>query len=441
MSAPPADPRSKPDGPSHDAYAAWRHVNFRLYLGGFVLVWIAQQMITLAVEWEIYTRTAASTSEAAMALGWVGLTQALPVILLALPAGHLADRCSRKAIVILSTGVNFAASGVLVMAAMWDWPLAWVYGVILVEACSRAVGWTARGALLPQLVPEQEFANAATWNSTAFQVAAMTGPAVGGLLAALSVPLALVVAMVLQLGSVAMMAGLRPMETERRREPITVRSLMGGVRFVRRTPLILATITLDLFAVLLGGAVYLLPIFSKQILHTGAVGFGALRAAPAVGAVAMALWLAHRRPMRRPGSAMLWAVAGFGVATVVFGVSRWFWLSAAMLAVTGALDNISVVVRHTLVQMLTPDEMRGRVTAVNNVFISASNDLGGLESGFTAAVMGPIAAVVAGGIGTVLVVVGAAAIWPELRRVPPLHELRPVAEELDAEFSPESAMG
>jgi hypothetical protein len=202
---------------------------------------------------------------------------------------------------------------------------------------------------------------------------------------------------------------------------MTLKSLVAGIRFIGQTRLILATITLDLFAVLLGGATALLPIFARDILDVGPTGLGWLRAAPSLGALLMAIFLAHRRPLRRAGRDLLWAVTGFGAATVVFGLSRSFLLSLAMLALLGALDNISVVVRGTLVQVLTPDAMRGRVSAVNAIFISSSNELGGFESGITADYFGPVASVVGGGIGTMLVVAIVALIWPEVRRLGPLH--------------------
>ncbi len=206
---------------------------------------------------------------------------------------------------------------------------------------------------------------------------------------------------------------------------------MAGIRFVFRTKLILATITLDLFAVLFGGATYLLPIFANEILGVGSWGLGLLRSAEAVGAISMAMLLAHLPPMRRAGHTLLWAVAGFGTATVVFGLSTSFWLSLAMMFIIGALDNISVVVRHTLVQLLTPDRMRGRVSAVNSVFIVASNDVGGLESGLVAAMVGTVGSVVLGGIGTILVVLGAARTWPEILAIGSLRDIRS-ADEADA---------
>jgi hypothetical protein len=231
-----------------------------------------------------------------------------------------------------------------------------------------------------------------------------------------------------------LMLTVRP--AARSSEPATFATLIAGVRFVWRTKIVLGAITLDLFAVLLGGATYLVPLFARDVLHVGPVGFGWLKASPAVGAFVMALVIAHLPPMKRAGATMLWAVAGFGAATVVFGLSHWFWLSFLMLALTGAFDNISVVVRHTLVQMLPPDRMRGRVSAVNNVFIGASNEIGGLESGVTAwalgrlldPIRGAIASVVAGGLGSIVVVGAVAMLWPQVRRFGSLRDARPIEE-------------
>jgi MFS family permease len=232
------------------------------------------------------------------------------------------------------------------------------------------------------------------------------------------------------------MVTIRPRGRPQSREAMGLASLLAGIRFVREQKIVLATITLDMFAVLLGGATALLPVFAKDILHVDASGLGWLRAAPAAGAVCMAMTLAHLPPLRRAGSALLWAVAGFGVATVVFGLSRNFYLSLAMLFATGALDNVSVVIRHTLVQVLTPDYMRGRVSAVNSVFIGTSNELGGFESGLVARLFGPTIAVVSGGIGTALVVLGIAALWPQIRQLRSLDEVALEAEGQEAAEEP-----
>jgi hypothetical protein len=249
--------------------------------------------------------------------------------------------------------------------------------------------------LVPQVVPVEALANAMTWNSSGWQVGS--------------------------LACAGLAATLRPRAAAVPREPLSLAALLAGVSFVRHTPVILATIILDLFAVLLGGATALLPIFARDILSVGPAGLGWLRAAPSLGAFFMAVALAHRPPLRHAGRALLLAVAGFGLATVVFGLSQTFWLSFGALALTGALDNVSVVVRSTLVQLLTPDAMRGRVSAVNAVFISSSNQLGAFESGLAAEWFGPVVSVVGGGIGTLLVVVAVMVVWPQVLRLGALH--------------------
>jgi len=279
-----------------------------------------------------------------------------------------------------------------------------------------------------------------TWSATFFQVSAISGPALAGWIIGWqqvqlghrtfpTLPLAYLLdaTCAVSFGVLLLFVRIRP--TESRKEPASLKTLLAGIHFVWRNQIILATISLDLFAVLLGGATYLLPIFATSILHVGPVGFGWLRAAPALGAATMAMLIAHLPPMKNAGRDLLLAVIGFGVATIIFGLSRNFWLSLAMLYLTGAFDNISVVVRHTLVQVLTPDEMRGRVSAVNNVFIGASNELGGWESGLTAQIFGPIVSVVGGGIGTILVVLATAFTWPQLRRFGSLHDAQPIEEE------------
>jgi hypothetical protein len=282
----------------------------------------------------------------------------------------------------------------------------------------------ARWAILPQIVPVEQVASAVTWGSSSWQIASMLGPALGGLVIALTggATRAYVLNAACCAAVVALMTPVRLRPFARDFEPVSLRTLMAGLRFVFRTELILATITLDMLAVLLGGATALLPIFARDILSVGPTGLGWLRAAPSIGAFGMALFLAHRPPMRRAGPALLWSVAGFGVATVVFGLSKSPALSFVMLLLTGALDNVSVVVRGTLVQVLTPDSMRGRVSAVNAIFIGSSNELGEFESGLTARLFGAVPAVVVGGVGSVLVVLLVALWWPSVRRLGALHE-------------------
>jgi MFS family permease len=305
------------------------------------------------------------------------------------------------------------------------WLVPAMYGVLLLNAITLTFARPARSALLPQMVPKSIFSNAVTWNSTIFELSMISGPAIGGFILWLGGPALAYLFNGVLLVACALLTRYFPKERfEPKPHAPGFASLLAGVKFVWRQRLLLATMTLDLFAVLLGGAVYLLPIFAKDILNVGPAGFGWLRAAPSFGALSMALILAHRPPMERAGRALLLAVAAFGAATIVFGLSRNYWLSFAMLVLTGAFDNISVVVRQTLVQLLTPDAMRGRVSAVNQVFIGSSNELGGMESAATAEWFGPVKAVVIGGIGTILTVSAIAAIFPMLRKFGRLDQAR-----------------
>ena len=383
-------------------------------------------MLQVALGWELYERTGS-----ALALGMVGLVTAIPVVLLALPAGHLADSADRKKIVI-GAQIVFIMMSLSLAAVSWRaGPVFIVYAILLVRGVAQAYNNPARSALLPRLVPVEVFGNAVTWSSSAFQTAAVVGPAIGGLVIAIQhratgayvidailTSIYLVTLFAIR-GDAAAKAEAGPFAL-RPNERMTLQSLAAGMRYVRDTKVILAALTLDLFAVLLGGATALLPIFAKDILHVGPEGLGWLRAAPSIGALLLMLAIAHRPPMRRTGWNLILSVVGFGIATIVFGLSRSFGLSIVMLFILGGLDGISMIIRATLVQLWTPDEMRGRVSAVNSVFIDMSNELGGFESGALAAAVGPVAAVVGGGIGTIIVVAGVAYAWPELRRLGPL---------------------
>ncbi len=408
----------------HDAYAALRYRDYRLLLIGATLTSVGQEVQAVAVGWELYERT-----RSAWILGLTGLVQFLPVLLLALPAGQAADHFSRKLIYQLALLTNAGASLALEALSVRAGPVALMLGCLLVSGVARAFSAPARQSLLPQLIPPLALPNAVTWNSTGWQIANVVGPALGGAVVAVTYTPAVAywLAAAAAVACVLLLAPVRPVLRPRAPLGRSLQSLLAGVRFVFRTKLLLAAITLDLFAVLLGGATALLPIFAEDILAVGPEGLGYLRAAPAAGALVMALVLAHRRPMSRPGRTLLVAVAGFGLATIVFGFSTSFPLSLGMLMLLGALDNISVVVRGTLMQVLTPDEMRGRVSAVNVVFVSSSNELGAFESGAVAAWLGPVGSVVAGGVGTVVVVLLVWAAWPSLARVGPLHTLRPQA--------------
>jgi len=372
-------------------------------------------MLTVALGWELYNRTGS-----ALVLGGVGLAQVIPVILFSLPAGHIVDCYNRKAILFLAEAVFALASlGLAVLSARVG-PLVLIYGCLVVMGSAQALSGPAGSALISQVIPVEVYESATTWRSSSWQLSAVLGPAAGGFLIGLlhGATLVYVLNAVAALVFVLLLALMRVRRQQARpAEERALRSVVEGIKFLRRSQVLLAAITLDLFAVLLGGATALLPIFAKSILHVGPIGLGWLQAASSLGAVCMALALAHRPAFRSAGRALLVAVAGFGVATIVFGLSRWFWLSILMLFLLGALDNISVVIRSTLVLVRTPDEMRGRVGAVNALFIGASNQLGGFESGLAAQLFGPIVAVVAGGIGTLLVVAAVAWVWPEMRRL------------------------
>jgi MFS family permease len=404
----------------HDPYAALRHRDYRLLLAGIVLASFGSEMMAVVVGWELYERTGSAAD-----LGYVGLAQFLPVLFLSLPAGHAADRFSRKRILVAAQSLMALASVCLAMLSFWQGPVPLIYLLLLLAGISRAFAAPARWALLPQVVPASILGNAVTWNSSGWHLASVCGPALGGLVVALSrAANAYLLAAICSAACALLVSAIRAQPRQHHGEPASLASLAAGIRFVWQTKLILATITLDLFAVLLGGAVALLPMFAKDILRIGPAGLGWLRAADPLGALAMAFLLAHLPPMRHAGRALLVAVAGFGLATIGFGLSTNAVLSFILLVLVGALDNVSVVVRGTLVQSLTPDPMRGRVSAVNAVFIGSSNYLGAFESGMTAAWFGPVISVVGGGVGTILVVLLVMLRWPEVLRLGPLHPTR-----------------
>jgi MFS family permease len=430
----------------HDPYAAFRFRAFGFYTAGNLISVIGRLMLTVAVEWEMYARTHSAT-----ALGLVGLVIALPVVLLSLPAGHIADRYPRKHIVLVTQALsaifsvalayvswqhlaipqwaflrrgNYFLSGVAAIFERHtyfhfdDLSVPLIYLILLGTATARTFGWAARSSYFPQLVPREAFANAVTWNSSVFQIGSVIGPIIGGfLIVRAGFPLIYVLDAIAAMSFFLLVLPIKSSDHGSSSERNAWRSLKEGLRFVLSKKVILATITLDMFAVLLGGATALLPIFADQILHCGPIGLGWMRAAPGIGAFIMALLIAYLPPMKHAGKTLLWCVTGFGAATIVFGLSRYLWLSLAMLFMTGVFDSVSVVVRHTLLQLVTPDTMRGRISAVNNIFIGTSNELGVLESGLTAALFGPVISVVAGGVGTILVVLGVSWIWPETRKI------------------------
>ena len=407
------------DTPRNDPYAALRLPVFRFYSSAWTLAVVGQQIQSVAIGWDLYRKTGDP-----LVLGWVGLLQAIPVMALAIPAGQLADRYDRRIVLMISQIASVITSIGLIICSMNNAGVSAFYMLLFLDAVANAIGWPARSAIVPALVPLDKLANAITWNSTLGQFARVVGPAIGGFIVAKSITAAYVCDFSVGVWYVLCLIFIRTQKHQVSSEDVSMKSVLAGLHFVFRQRIILATITLDLFAVLLGGAVYLLPPVAKDILHVDALGFGMLRAAPAIGAICMGLILTHLPPMKHAGRAMLWSVAGFGVAIIVFGLSRSFWLCMIALFMTGVFDNISVVIRHTLVQVLTPDYMRGRVSAVNGIFIGASNEIGGFESGLTARLFGVTASIVAGGVGTLLVVFGVHRAFPQVRALGALHDVK-----------------
>jgi MFS family permease len=436
MSVPEADPPENPapvaaPAANGDAYALFRNRDFSLYLSGRLVAVLGQQMFAMALGWEIYERTGS-----ALLLGLVGLTLMVPMFLFTLPAGHVADNYNRKRIIVSMAAVMAAASlGVAAISALQA-PVFWIYVCLFVGGTARTFSWAANAAFLPALVERKDFPRAVNWNSAMFQLSCIVGPTVAGAIIAwmhhhhVNSPAAAtpvyVINAVASLAFCLFVGLVRREHTVAVKEPMTFQTLLTGFKFVFASRIILGIITLDMFAVFLGGATALLPVFAKDILFVGPRGLGLLQAALPLGAVLCVFILNHRPPLQKAGRALLWAVAAFGLATIGFGFSKWYWLSFLMLFSCGAVDNISVVVRHTLVQMLTPDDKRGRVSAVNNLFIGTSNELGGFESGTVAQIFGPalgntivtgaVVSVVSGGVGTILTVLAVAWLWPEIRR-------------------------
>jgi MFS family permease len=408
---------------------AFTHPDFVLFQTARFLIVAAVEMQAVAVGWQVYDIT-----KRALDLGLVGLAQFLPGILLFLVSGHTSDRFERRRVLAACYAGYAICSGLLLILAERGAPAVWpIYFVLILLGVVRSFNGTASRSILPQLVPEEHFANAVAWNATTFQAATILGPALGGILyAAFHGPSAVYAcATVTAVGALISAFRIRTRPQARRREPTTLKTVFAGLHFIWREKLILGAISLDLFAVLLGGAVALLPVYAREILHTGPWGLGLLRAAPGVGAAAMAVGVAHWPLRGRSGPVLLWSVAGFGVCTIIFGVSRSLAVSLVALILLGASDMVSVIIRATLVQLRTPDEMRGRVTAVDMVFIGTSNELGQFESGVTAQWFGTVPAVVLGGVGTLVVIGLWAWMFPALRRAGALDEINSaIAEEV-----------
>jgi MFS family permease len=408
-----------------DPISALRHPGFLLYLIGGLISNAGSQMRIVAVQWEITIREP-DPRKLALYLGYVGLTLVLPVILFALPAGAAADRFSRRWLILIAQ-IGLSACGLgLAWASAARAPMPFIYLLLFGTGAFRALGWPASSAIVTGLVPAKIFSNAATWRSNAYQLASTIGPLAGGFLLAWWSPvIVFVIDAVSSLVLAACMLFVRPRPQQRVIEPRSWRAFMQGIHFLRRQPVILSTMTLDMVAVLFGGVVALLPIFATQVFHAGAVGLGWMRAMPAIGSIAMGFIVAMRPPIRRGGRTILLTVTAFGIATIVFGLSKSFALSLTALFILGAADNISVVIRQTVLQLMTPDSMRGRVTAVSVIFIGSSNELGEFESGVAASLLGLVPSVVFGGVMTLVTVGVVAVLWPELVRLGSLAHLEP----------------
>jgi MFS family permease len=403
--------------------AAFTHPGFVLFQVARFLIVSAVEMQAVAVGWQVYEIT-----KRPLDLGYVGLAQFLPGILLFPISGHASDRFERsKVLSVCYTGYAVCFALLLWLTERGVPSMRAIYVVLVLIGIVRSFNATASRSILPQLVPQKHFPNAVAWNASIFQAATILGPSFGGIVyAAFHGPSAVyLIAMITGIGATISSFRIKPEVKARPREPMTTKTVFAGLHYIWNKKLILGAISLDLFAVLLGGAVALLPVYAREILHTGPWGLGLLRTAPGVGAAVMAVLLAHRPLRGKSGTTLLWAVAGFGVFTIVFGISRSLILSLVALFLLGASDMISVIIRATLTQLATPDEMRGRVTAVDMIFIGTSNEFGQFESGITAQWLGTVPAVILGGVGTLVVIALWAWWFPELRHAGDLHAITP----------------
>lgn len=405
-----------------DALSALRNPHVRRLVTARLCGVAGAQILNVTVGWELYERTGS-----ALALGLVGLFELAPVLFLTIPAGNAADRYPRRNIVIWAqTLFAFAALGLAALSYVRG-PVAAIYALLVVVGIARTFSQSASSTILPQILPKHEFVNANAWMSTTFQLASVVGPALGGFIIAWTggATAGYAVAAAAEVVFIILIFGLPVIRPAGHQEKRSTAELFAGLAFIRRSRIFLAALTLDMFAVLFSGGVALLPLFAKDILHVGPDGLGWLRAAPSVGSMGMALIQTRLRPWHRPGRVLLITVAGFGLATIGFGLSESFFLSLFCLFLTGAFDSVSVVIRATLEQVVTPDELRGRVSAIGYVFIGFSNEFGSFWGGATATLFGPVLAIAGGGVGSILVVAAVAAIWPVLLRIGPLHTLKP----------------
>jgi predicted MFS family arabinose efflux permease len=401
------------------------HRDFALYFAAQVTEGFALTMATVAIGWQVY-----SVRENPLDLALVALAEFLPLPLLALPAGHLADRLPRRRLWTSMLGLNTLVLGGLLAVTLSGADRVWPFFVLaFVQGVGSAVGAPASRALMPSLVPQEILLTALAQRSIGFQLTVVAGPAAGGLLFAIEDALVYIVAIGLSLVALTLALTVRSGRLPVGDSAADFGDVLAGVRLIRRTRVLFGAISLDLFAVLLGGAVALLPIFAKDILEVGPTGLGLLRASTPAGAFLAALVLARFPIRRRAGPTLFLVVAGFGASIVLFGLSRQMWLSMLALGLSGAFDVVSMVLRQTIVPLVTPDELRGRVTAVEMVFISASNELGAFESGLAAALIGAVPAVVLGGVATIVIAATWWRLFPELGRMDRIDELRPVVLE------------
>jgi MFS family permease len=404
----------------HDPYAVLKIRDFQLFISARLFLTLATQMQGVIVGWQIYQHT-----KDALSLGLIGLAEAIPFLLVSLYAGHVADRVSRKKIILLSVSMYLLASIVLLTFTFDESLILKIFGTtpiymtIGLTGLARGFAMPSFSAIMPQLVPREYYANSSAWNSTTWQTGAVSGPAIGGLvygLVGITQAYACVAFLVvLSIASISLITP-KPLVQHAKRESLKA-SLGEGIRFVFNHEIIFSALSLDLLAVLFGGAVALLPIFAAEVLGAGPAGLGFLRAAPSVGAVMVALILAHQAPMKNAGRNLLLCVAGFGICMIGFALSTNFYLSLILLAASGAVDNVSVVIRSTILQLFTPDEKRGRVSAVNGIFIGSSNEIGAFESGVAARLLGLVPSVIFGGAMTILVVTITAIKAKQLRRL------------------------
>ena len=420
--------------PTKTGTAAFAYRDFRRYQLARFMVIMGAEAQAVAVAWQVYEIT-----HRALDLGFTGLILFLPGLLLLLPAGHVADRYDRRMVILVCYSLQLLCTLMLLLFALQGLHrVGPIFAVLFLIGCGRAFSGPASSALLTHLVPQVHFVNAITWGATVFQIANIAGPAVGGLLYTLPLhsrlygaPIVFIFTLITGISFIALAGSLhvRPGRMEHR--AISTEVILAGFRYVWSSKLLLGSISLDLFVVLLGGATALMPIFAHDLLHTGPQGLGALRSAPALGALVVSIWMTFRPIRRHPGVLMFVGVAIYGAATVVFGLSRSLELSLGALLVVGGSDMISVVIRSSMLQLATPASMRGRVSAVNSLFVGASNELGGFESGVTAQWWGAVRAVVAGGIGALVVTGVWSVVFPSLRNIDQLSErsLQPVEKE------------